>query len=91
MMIGSTKLWLPRRLTDVAISGARLSYLVDKLLPYIEKAERLLKPRGTLLVSPAGERLAGAACLLLAIVLFLPIHLALALALRPPIAKLHRG
>jgi hypothetical protein len=76
IMIGSTKLWLPRRLTQIAISGARLDYLMQRLQPSIAKAERLLRPRGILLVSPWGERLAGAACLLLSIVLFLPIPLA---------------
>ncbi|CAN5521597.1 exopolysaccharide biosynthesis protein [soil metagenome] len=76
MMIGSVKLWLPRRLADVKIDGKRLAYLTDKLLPHIARVERLLKPRGAVLVSPFWERLAGAACLALSIVLFLPIPFA---------------
>jgi hypothetical protein len=39
----------------------------------LARAERLLRPRWSLLVSPAAERLLGALCLILAAVLALPI------------------
>ena len=42
-------------------------------LPYLERAERLLRPRLTGLLSWTGERLIGVTILVLAIVLTLPI------------------
>jgi hypothetical protein len=45
-------------------------------LPYLEGAERLLRPRLTVLLSWTGERLIGLAILILALVLFLPIPFA---------------
>jgi hypothetical protein len=76
LMIGYHRVWLPKRLAAVQISGDRLRYLTDRIIPWVVKAERLLKPRGTLLTSDFGERLAGGACFFLSVVLFLPIPLA---------------
>jgi hypothetical protein len=45
-------------------------------LPYLERAERLLRPRLTMLLSWTGERLIGIAILLLALILTLPIPFA---------------
>jgi hypothetical protein len=47
--------------------------LTTKLSPILQRAERILRPRLTLLLHPVPERIVGAACLLLAIILFLPI------------------
>ena len=76
LMIGHHRVWLPQRLAAVRIGGDRLRYLTDKMIPWIVKAEKLLKPIGTLLTSDFGERLAGGACFFLSVVLFLPIPLA---------------
>lgn len=73
LMIKQDKVWLPRRLVGMKVGGGRLPYLLDRLVPYVVKVEKLLKPRGTLLTSSYGERLAGLAGLLCAIVLLLPI------------------
>jgi hypothetical protein len=84
LMIGRDKVWLPKRLSDARIGGGRLLHLLQRLVPYVVKIEKLLKPRGTLLTSPLGERLAGLAGLFCAIVLLLPIpgaNMAPALAL----------
>ncbi|MGE0237858.1 MAG: exopolysaccharide biosynthesis protein [Parvibaculaceae bacterium] len=73
LMIGQDKVWLPQRLANARMGGGRLLYLLQRLVPYVVKIERLLKPRGTLLTSALGERLAGLAGLFCAIVLLLPI------------------
>jgi hypothetical protein len=76
LMLGFHRVWLPKSLAAVRIGGERLRYLTDRIIPWVMKAEKLLKPRGTLLTSDFGERLAGAACFFLSVVLFLPIPLA---------------
>jgi hypothetical protein len=84
LMIKQDKVWLPKRLADTKVGGGRLPYLLERLVPYVVKVEKFLKPRGTLLTSSYGERLAGLAGLFAAIVMLLPIlfaHMAPAFAL----------
>lgn len=84
LMIKQNKVWLPQKLMNAKVGGGRLPYLLNRLVPYVVKVERLLKPRGTLLTSALGERLAGLAGLFCAIILLLPIpgaNMAPALAL----------
>lgn len=73
LMIGRSVLWLPRLITSRSIARADFARLVDRMVPWLAKAERLLRPRFSLLIGPVADRLIGAACLLLAIILFLPI------------------
>lgn len=73
LMIGQDKVWLPKRLNDAKLGGGRLLHLLQRLVPYVVKVEKLLKPRGTLLTSSLGERFTGLAGLFCAIVLLLPI------------------
>jgi hypothetical protein len=47
----------------------------DRVLPYIARAERILRPRLAPLVSPGGERVIGLLVIALAGILFLPIPL----------------
>jgi hypothetical protein len=84
LMVKQDKVWLPRKLMNTKVGGGRLIHLLERLVPYVVKIEKLLKPRGTLLTSPLGERLAGLAGLFCAIILLLPIfgaNMAPALAL----------
>lgn len=84
LMIKQDKVWLPKRLAETKVGGGRLPYLLERLVPYVVKVEKFLKPRGTLLTSSYGERLAGLAGLFCAIVMLLPIlfaHMAPAFAL----------
>jgi hypothetical protein len=73
LMVKQDKVWLPRKLMQAKVGGGRLPYLLERLVPYVVKVEKLLKPRGTLSTSPLGERLAGLAGLFCAIILLLPI------------------
>jgi len=73
LMIKQDKMWLPKRMVEMKVGGGRLPLLLVRLVPPVMKVEKLLKPRGTLLTSSYGERLAGLAGLFCAIVLLLPI------------------
>jgi hypothetical protein len=73
---GRHKPWFPDWLTRQSFSRAGFANVVLRSLPYLERAERLLRPRLTFLLSWTGERLVGLAILILALVLFLPIPFA---------------
>ncbi|HMG49819.1 MAG TPA: exopolysaccharide biosynthesis protein [Inquilinus sp.] len=75
LMIGRPVLCLPRLITQRSVARADFARLVDRMAPWLEKAERLLRPRLTILIGPVADRFIGAACLLLAVILFLPIPL----------------
>src|SRR5262245_12451337 len=73
---GRHKPWFPRWLTERSFPREGFANIVLRSLPYLERAERLLRPRLTVLSSWTGERLIGLAILILAIVLALPIPFA---------------
>ena len=67
--------WLPGVVTRRAISRDDLAALVRRIVPWLAKAERLLKPRVPVLVRPPVEYVVGLVCLVLAAILMLPIPL----------------
>jgi hypothetical protein len=73
---GRHKPWFPAWLTRQTFSRQGFAAVVTRALPYLERAERLLRPRLTFLLSWTGERLIGIAILILALVLFAPIPFA---------------
>jgi hypothetical protein len=73
LMLGRSTLWMPRFIRERSISRNFFALLTAKLSPILSRAERYLRPRLGLLLHPLPERVVGAACLLLAIILFLPI------------------
>ena len=73
LMIGRSTLWMPSLILKRSISREFFATLVAKFGPALERTERVLRPRLTALLNPVPERIAGAACLLLALILFLPI------------------
>ena len=75
MMLGRIP-WLPRLITERAIPMTTFRGMIARALPLLIRAERLLRPRLTLLVSPGAERFLGAFALMLAVVVTLPIPLA---------------
>lgn len=70
---GRHKPWFPDWLTRQSVSRASFETVMLKSLPYLERAERFLRPRLEKLLSWTGERLVGAFLLVLAIVLTMPI------------------
>jgi hypothetical protein len=75
MMLGYPHARLPGWITRRGINGALIAGVLPRLGRFEERAMRLLHPRLPVLVSPAMVRLAGAASLVLSIVLWLPIPL----------------
>ena len=72
MMLGRQP-WLPKIIGARGLPRDRFAQLVERLAPLLARAERMLRPRWSILVSHSAERPLGAICLVLAIVLSLPI------------------
>jgi hypothetical protein len=73
---GRHKPWFPDCLTSQSFRREGFVAVVNRALPFLERVEKLLRPRLTVLLSWTGERLVGIAILILAVVLTLPIPFA---------------
>jgi hypothetical protein len=73
MASGLHKLWLPRWLLERSVARADFRTMIDRSMPYLLRAERVLKPRLPLLTSYAAERLLGLVFVVLAVIVSLPI------------------
>lgn len=73
LMLGRPVLWLPGVIVDRSLKRDDFRALAAKIEPWVVRLERLLKPRAHWLTSPFADRLTGAGCFLLSLVLFLPI------------------
>lgn len=71
--IGVDAPWLPRTLDDRRMSGADLNRAFGRVLPWVEKLERISRPRMGFLFGAVGDRLIGVICSLLSFILILPI------------------
>lgn len=67
--------WLPAVVAQRSLSREDFARLMDRVLPWLMRGEKLLRPRLGGWVRPPMEYLVGAICLLLALVLVLPIPL----------------
>lgn len=67
--------WLPGIVTRRSLSRDDLAALVRRIVPWLAKAEKLLRPRVPVLVRPPVEYFVGLVCLVLAAILMLPIPL----------------
>ena len=65
--------WLPPFIANRSITRETFVNLVTRAIPWLARAERMLKQRLWLLVSPPAQRFLGAVCLILSLVLVLPI------------------
>ena len=75
MMLGRETVWLPRWMCRSAVHRSGFRRGLKRVLPGLEKAERLTRPRLSWAVTGPAERLIGLACFLLSCVLVLPIWL----------------
>lgn len=67
--------WLPGVISRRSMSRADFHGMLRRVIPWLERAEKLLRPRISVLTLPAAEYVLGLLCLLLATVLVLPIPL----------------
>jgi hypothetical protein len=74
LMLGRAP-WLPAIIADRSFASADFTRILNKIGPWLAKAERLMRPRFSVLTKPPAEYIIGAITLILAIVLFLPIPL----------------
>jgi hypothetical protein len=72
-MLGRRTLWLPRAVLNRTMSMGDFRSLTGKLAPYLQRIERRLRPRLTFMYNRVTDRVIGAVCFLLAIIVFLPI------------------
>lgn len=72
LAVGRPVLWLPRSIGDRSFAKGDMQRIVELTTPALRRTERLLAPRFGWLLN---DRLIGAACLVLAIILALPIPL----------------
>lgn len=65
--------WLPHFIGKRSMARQDFATLLVRIVPWLVRAEKLLKPRLQVLTSEVMERVIGAVCLLLATLLVLPI------------------
>lgn len=75
MMVGKAAPWLPKRVRDHSVRTEDLRRALPRALPWLRRLEAISRPRLTFLFAPAGQRVIGFICTILAVVLILPIPL----------------
>ncbi|MBZ2207064.1 exopolysaccharide biosynthesis protein [Massilia soli] len=65
--------WLPSIISKRSMARTDFLGMVGRIAPWLERAEKLMRPRCTVLALPPVEYAVGLVCLLLAIVLTLPV------------------
>lgn len=74
-MAFNMRAWLPRVIASRSLARRDFANMIERVAPWLERAEKLMKPRLTPLAIGAMESVVGAVCLLMSLVLFLPIPL----------------
>jgi hypothetical protein len=69
------KLWLPHVITDKSIARSDLRRVVDRVLPTLERFERICRPRFQIFSAPLARALVGVVVLVLGVIMILPIPL----------------
>lgn len=67
------RLWLPDAIANKSVARADLQRLVARATPYLERLERICKPRLTIVTEPVGKVLIGLVILALGFIMILPI------------------
>lgn len=75
LTIGMRVPWLPRIIGSRSLLLTDFAAIIARIAPLMERAERLMRPRLTLLATRPLDQIIGAACVVLAAILFLPIPL----------------
>lgn len=75
LIMGRRRLWLPRAIAEKSIARADLRRIVDRAGPYLQRLERVCRPRIAALTEPVGKVFIGLVVLVLGVLLILPIPL----------------
>ena len=67
------RLWLPSAIADKSVARADLQRVVARVAPYLERLERICKPRLPIVTEPAGKILIGLVIFVLGVIMILPI------------------
>jgi hypothetical protein len=73
LMFGFAVPWLPQALVQTTVTRPRFARVMNVVVPWMRRAERLSKPRWPLLTMGLAERVIGLACVVLSVVLILPV------------------
>jgi hypothetical protein len=65
--------WLPRAIADKSVTRADLKRIVERVGPYLERLERICKPRWPIVTDTVGKVLIGIVILALGVIMILPI------------------
>jgi hypothetical protein len=69
------RLWLPAAIADKSLRRADVQRLVDRVAPYLERLERVCKPRLPIVTETVGKVLIGIVIFVLGFIMILPIPL----------------
>jgi len=67
------RLWLPGVIADKSVARADLQRMVTRMVPYLERLERICRPRFAIVTEPVGKVLIGLVVLMLGFIMILPI------------------
>jgi hypothetical protein len=73
MVLGNRTVWLPRFLLAKSVSAERFRHLSEKLVPRLQRLERVVQPRYWPFARGRADRILGALALIMAIAITLPI------------------
>jgi len=76
IVFGRREVWLPKTLTRRMVKRPALTKLINRVLPTLERIEKVVRPRLRFLTGRVGASVVGIACTVIALVLVLPIPFA---------------
>jgi hypothetical protein len=75
MIFGVRGPWLPNFIDERPLKRRQLADAFQKLIPWLQRVEKVSRPRLTFLFGPVGDRVIALVCFLLSLILILPIPL----------------
>jgi hypothetical protein len=73
LLAARQRLWLPNAIADKSVARADLQRVVQRAVPYLERLERICRPRLAIVTDTVGKVLVGLVLLLLGGIMILPI------------------
>jgi hypothetical protein len=73
MMLNHKRVYLPRWIADSSVATSDFRRIIEKVVPWLKRFEKLLRPRIDILTRGHADRWLGAVCALLSFFLILPI------------------